>query len=130
MTTDEMNGLPPDHAGEAGREVERTGRLLRSATPEPAFRDGFADRTMARLAASRAAASVTVAPTPPSLLRAYAIQRNFRLLAAAATLAIVALGVHNTVVARSDDASVLDAAIGLEPVSAVSVLTYPSDLLP
>ena len=62
------------------------------------------------------------------MLRATAIQRNFRVLAAAAALAIVALGVHNTIVARADDASLMEAAIGLQPVSAESVLSYTSDV--
>ncbi len=104
------------------RDLLRAGRLLRSAMPEASFADGFADRTMARIAASRAA-------TPPTVLRAAAMQRSFRLLAAAAAIVIVALGVNNTLIARSDGTTLVEAAIGLQPVSAESVLSYTSESL-
>ncbi len=100
--------------------TRRAGNLLRSAMPPADFAAGFADRTMARLAAARVV-------TPPAVVRVKAMQRSFRVLAAAAALAIVALGVHNTVIARADDASILEAAIGLQPVSAESVLSSTSE---
>ena len=102
------------------RAIERTGSLLRTAMPAAAFDAGFTERTMARLAASRVA-------TPPSVLRFRAMQHSFRVLAAAAAIAIVALGVHNTVIARSANTSIVDAAIGLQPVSAESILSYTSE---
>ena len=102
------------------RVLERTGRLLRSAMPASNFSAGFADRTLATLSASRLA-------IPPAALRFSAMQRSFRLLAAAAAIVIVALGVHNTLVARVDDTTLVEAAIGLQPVSAASVLAYSSE---
>ena len=104
------------------RDLRRAGSLLRSAMPEASFADGFADRTMARLAASRAA-------VPPTVLRTAAMQRSFRMLAAAAAIVIVALGVNNTLIARSDGTTLVEAAIGLQPVSAESVLSYTSETL-
>lgn len=122
--TDDTHITPADD-----QDAAHAGRLLRGALGTPAFRDGFTERTMARIAAERAAASVTVAPVPPSVLRTSAMLHHFRLLAAAAAVAIAALGVHNTVVARADDASLVEAAIGLQPVSATAVLAYSSDAL-
>ncbi|MBC7841343.1 MAG: hypothetical protein H7099_03495 [Gemmatimonadaceae bacterium] len=110
----------PDRA--ADDDIVRAGGLLRNAMPVASFSDGFADRTMARLAAARVA-------IPPAVLRVAAMQRSFRLLAAAAAIAIVALGVHNTVIARGDNTSIMEAAIGLQPVSAESVLSYTSEAL-
>jgi hypothetical protein len=102
--------------------IERTGALLRSAMPPATFSAGFADRAMARVATARAA-------TPPAVLRATAMQRSFRLLAAAAAIVIVALGVHNTMIVRVADTSFVEAALGLQPVSAESVLSYTSEAL-
>lgn len=104
------------------RVIGHAGNLLRNAMPVASFDAGFTERTMARLAASRVA-------TPPAVLRFRAMQRSFRVLAAAAAIAIVALGVHNTVIARSANTSIVDAAIGLQPVSAESILTYTSEAL-
>ena len=104
------------------RTTTRAGQLLRNALPAATFSDGFADRTMARLAATRAT-------TSPAVLRFTAMQRSFRVLAAAAAIAIVALGVHNTWFARVADTSFVEAAIGLQPVSAASVLSYTSEAL-
>lgn len=117
----ERDDLQDDSLSDA-RARERTGRLLRSAMPAANFSAGFADRTLATLAAKR----VTI---PPAALRFSAMQRSFRFLAAAAAIAIVALGVHNTLVARVDDTSLVEAAIGLQPVSAASVLAYSSEAL-
>lgn len=103
-------------------QLDRAGALLRGALPPVAFAPGFADRTMARLAATRAV-------TPPAVQRVMAMQRNFRVLAAAAALAIVALGVHNTWVSRVDNTSFVEAAIGLQPVSAESILSVSTDAL-
>jgi hypothetical protein len=103
-------------------EIRRAGNLLRSAMPSESFADGFADRTMARLAATRAI-------TPSGVLRIAAMQRSFRVLAAAAAIAIVALGVHNTMIVRVDDTTFVEAAIGLEPVSAEAVLSYTTENL-
>ena len=114
---DEVTGDSPDETN-----IARARGLLRSAMPPASFSAGFADRTMARLAAARLV-------VPPALLRVTAMQRSFRLLAAAAAIAIVALGVHNTVIARSDNTSIMEAAIGLQPVSAESVLSYTSEAL-
>jgi hypothetical protein len=100
--------------------LDRTGALLRASLPPVAFAPGFADRAMARLAASRAT-------TPPAVLRVMAMQRSFRVLAAAAALAIVALGVNNLWVARVEHTTMVEAAVGLEPVSAESVLSYTAD---
>lgn len=110
----------PDDSVSDDRAIERTGRLLRSAMPAANFSAGFADRTLATLSATRVV-------IPPAALRFSAMQRSFRLLAAAAAIAIVALGVHNTLVARVDDTSLVEAAIGLQPVSAASVLAYSSE---
>ncbi len=126
--SDQDNGNHSDiHGGNHGDAdgidelaTRRAGNLLRSAMPPADFAAGFADRTMARLAAARVG-------TPPAVARVRAMQRSFRVLAAAAALAIVALGVHNTVIARADDASILEAAIGLQPVSAESVLSSTSE---
>jgi hypothetical protein len=104
------------------RVIATTGRMLRDAIPTSNFDAGFTGRAMARLAAARAA-------TPPELLRFSAMQRSFRVLAAAAAVAIVALGVNNTVIARNANTSIVDAAIGLQPVSAESVLSYTSESL-
>jgi len=112
----------PDNSASDGRATERARVLLRDAMPAAAFSSGFADRTMARLAASRIA-------TSPAVLRFSAMQHSFRLLAAAAAIAIVALGVHNTLVARVADTTLVEAAIGLQPVSAASVLSYTSEAL-
>ena len=104
------------------RAITRTGHLLREAMPRVSFSAGFPDRTMAKLAESRVSVS-------PAVLRFSAMQRSFRLLAAAAAVAIVALGVHNTWFARLEDTSFVEAAIGLQPVSAASVLSYTSEAL-
>lgn len=98
------------------RNVERLGALLRGTLTSASFADGFADRTMARLAASRAVAS-------PAVMRFAAMQRSFRFVAAAAAVLIVALGVNNMLLVRSADASVIEAAIGLQPVSVESLLS-------
>ena len=116
----DRDDVTDDSADEAN--IARAGGLLRSAMPPASFSAGFADRTMARLAAARLV-------VPPALLRVTAMQRSFRLLAAAAAIAIVALGVHNTVIARGDNTSIMEAAIGLQPVSAESVLSYTSEAL-
>jgi hypothetical protein len=100
--------------------LDRAGVRLRAALPAADFAPGFADRTMARLAAARAT-------VPPAMPRVVAIQRNFRMLAAAAAVAILALGLHNTYVARADNTSLMEAAIGLSPVSAESILSASSD---
>jgi hypothetical protein len=119
---DMTDGAPIDDAA-----VAKAGRLLRGAlNPEAQASDfaaGFADRTMARLAAARAAAPVT----PPAVQRVAAMQRSFRLLAAAAAIAIVALGVNNTLIARTDGTSLVEAAIGLEPVSMETVIAASSE---
>ncbi len=104
------------------RDLRRAGSLLRGAIPPASFADGFADRTMARIAATRAA-------VPQTVLRVAAMQRSFRLLAAAAAIVIVALGLNNTLIARTSGASLVEAAIGLQPVSAESVLSYTSETL-
>lgn len=126
MTGDDEMTNPPDPAPADELEIQRAGQLLRSAIPPASFgngfADGFADRTMARIAASRAV-------TPPAVLRLTALQRSFRVLAAAAAIAIVALGVNNTLISRTDDTSFVEAAIGLEPVSAESVLSYSNEAL-
>lgn len=101
-------------------QLDHAGRLLRGALPPVAFASGFADRTMARVAASRTAPQ-------PAATRVMAMQHNFRLLTAAAALAIVALGVHNTYVSRIDNTSFVEAAIGLQPVSAESILAASND---
>lgn len=110
-------------------DMAQAGRLLRSALAPtalaPDFAAGFADRTMARLAAARAATPVT----PPGVQRVAAMQRSFRLLAAAAAIAIVALGVNNTLIARADGTSLVEAAIGLEPVSMETVIASSSEEL-
>ena len=102
--------------------LRRAELLMRGTLPVLEFSAGFADRTMARLAAVRAA-------TSPAVLRLGAMQRSFRVLAAAAAIAIVALGVHNTLIARVANTSIVEAAIGLQPVSAESVLSYTSEAL-
>lgn len=114
---DVTDNTPPDEL-----EIRRTGELLRSAMPAASFADGFTERTMARLAAARAV-------TPPGVLRIAAMQRSFRVLAAAAAIAIVALGVHNTIIVRVDDTTLVEAAIGLQPVSAEAVLSYSTENL-
>jgi hypothetical protein len=111
-----------DDASVEQHVIRQAGELLRDAVPPADFAAGFADRTMARLAAARSV-------TPPSVLRVAAIQRSFRMLAAAAALAIVALGVHNTLIARVADTTFVEAAIGLQPVSAESILSYTSEAL-
>ena len=113
--------LPSDAASDE-RITERARLLLHDAMPAMTFSSGFADRTMARLAAARGATSSAV-------LRFSAMQHSFRLLAAAAAIAIVALGVHNTLVARVAETTLVEAAIGLQPVSAESVLSYTSEAL-
>jgi hypothetical protein len=117
MTGDDgmSDQLPDDE-----KTLRDAGMLLRGAMPPMGFSDGFAERTMARLARERAAA-------PPEVLRVSAMQKNFRFLAAAAAIAIVALGAHNTLIARTDDSSLLEAALGLQPVSAESILSSSSD---
>jgi hypothetical protein len=104
------------------QRMQRSGELLRGALSSPDFAAGFADRTMGRL---RAARNVT----SPSVLRFHAMERGFRVLAAAAALAIVALGLHNTLIARVANTSLVEAAIGLQPVIAESVLSYTSEAL-
>ncbi len=117
MTGDDgMSSQTPDDEA----ALRAAGDMLRRAIPPMAFGEGFADRTMARLARERAAA-------PPELLRLGAMQKNFRLVAAAAAIAIVALGAHNTLLARTDDSSLFEAALGLQPVSAESILSPSSD---
>lgn len=120
--SDDMTDEPPNEPITDDAAIQRAGALLRAAMAPAAFSDGFADRTMARLAAARAV-------TAPGVLRVAAMQRSFGMLAAAAAIAIVALGLHNTVIARSDDTSFVEAAIGLQPVSAESVLSYTSEAL-
>ena len=117
----DRSDLPSDAASD-DRSIERARLLLGDAMPAVPFSSGFGDRTMARLAASRLAVS-------PAVLRFSAMQHSFRLLAAAAAIAIVALGVHNTLVARVADTTLVEAAIGLQPVSAESVLSYTSEAL-
>ncbi len=102
--------------------LRRTAHLLRDAMPAADFSAGFADRAMARIAATRMAA-------PPVTLRFTAMQRSFRVLAAAAAITIVVLGVHNTYIARADNTTLIDAALGLQPVSATSILSYTSEVL-
>ena len=118
----DRSDLPHDAASDDERTTERARLLLRNAMPAVTFSSGFADRTMARLAASRIATSSAV-------LRFSAMQHSFRLLAAAAAIAIVALGVHNIMVVRVADTTLVEAAIGLQPVSAESVLSYTSEAL-
>lgn len=113
---EQMSGNAPDDE----QITRQAGAVLRSAMPPAAFSAGFADRTMARIARER----VTVAP---EVLRFAAMQRSFRVLAAAAAVAIVALGAHNTLIARAEHASIIEAALGLEPVSAESLLASTSD---
>ena len=122
----ERSDLPHDSASDE-RTTERARLLLRDAMPAVTFSSGFADRTMARLAASRIAASRIAAS--PAVQRFSAMQHSFRLLAAAAAIAIVALGVHNTLIARVADTTLVEAAIGLQPVSAESVLSSTSEAL-
>ena len=102
------------------QEIREAGAMLRAALPSASFGPGFADRTMARITAQK----VTIAP---DVLRFAAMQRTFRVLAAAAAIVIVALGAHNTVIARSEGASLLDAALGLQPVSAETLLSSAAD---
>ena len=102
--------------------LRRTAHLLREAMPATDFSVGFADRAMARIAATRAA-------VPVAVLRFSAMQRSFRVLAAAAAVAIVALGVHNTYIARAENTTLVEAALGLQPVSATSILSYTSEVL-
>ncbi len=111
-----------DDASADDLSLRRTGTLLRGAMPAVDFSAGFADRTMARLAATRAA-------VPPAVLRFSAMQRSFRVLAAAAALTIVALGVHNTFIVRAENTTLVEAALGLQPVSAASILSYTSEVL-
>jgi hypothetical protein len=112
----DMTDEPRDDQSDTEADIRRAGNLLRSAMPPASFAEGFADRTMARLAATRIA-------TSPAVLRVAAMQRSFRLLAAAAAVAIIALGVHNTLIVREADATFVEAAIGLQPVSAESVFS-------
>lgn len=116
----DMTDEPRDDQPVTDADLRRAGELLRSALPPAAmangFGEGFADRTMARIAAARAV-------TPPAVLRVAAMQRSFRLLAAAAAVAIIALGVHNTLIVREADATFVEAAIGLQPVSVESVFS-------
>ena len=111
-----------DETAVSERAIVRTGQLLRGAMPAPSFSAGFADRAVARVATSRVM-------VPPTVQRAAAMQRSFRVLAAAAAIAIVALGLHNTLLVRADDTSFVEAAIGLQPVSAASVLSYTDEAL-
>ena len=116
----ETNGTPADDA-----ELRRAGAFLRSAMPAPAFAEGFSDRTMARLNAARQAAP------SPATLRTQALTRRFPLFAAAAALLIVSLGLYNTTgTTLSADATFVEAALGLEPVTAESVIATTSDLTP
>lgn len=103
-------------------QLDRAGALLRGALPPVTFAPGFADRTMARRAAARAVA-------PPAVQRVMAMQRSFRVLAGAAALAIVALGVNNVWVARAEHTTFVEAAVGLEPVSAESILSASIEVL-
>jgi hypothetical protein len=103
-------------------QLDRAGVLLRGALPPARFAPGFADRTIARLTAARAA-------TPPAVQRVIAMQRSFRVLAAAAALAIVALGVNNVWVSRAENTTFVEAAVGLEPVSAESILSASTEAL-
>jgi hypothetical protein len=119
-----MTGTEDDSANDtpvSEADLVRAGALLRSAMPSETFASGFADRTMARLDRSRGAASV-------GSLRIGAMQRSFRMLSAAAAVIIVALGVHNTVISPGANATLVESAIGLEPVSAESVLSYTSEV--
>lgn len=115
MSGDDMSAAPVDDS-----ELRRAGALLRGALPASEFTDGFADRTMARVISARNA-------TQPAVLRYSALQHNFRTLAAAAAVAIFALGVHNTLIVRVSDTSLVEAAIGLQPVSAESILSSASE---
>lgn len=116
--------MQDEHQHEADEEIEiaRAGGILRAAMPPMAFRDGFSERTMARLAASRLQES-------PDVLPLNAMRRGFRILAAAAGLAIIALSAHNTVITRVADTSFVEAALGLQPVSAESILSYSTEAL-
>jgi hypothetical protein len=116
--TDEMRMPPQDPDDE--RLIHDTGAMLRGAMPPATFGAGFADRTMARLARDRVA-------VPPEVLRFTAMQRNFRALAAAAAVTIIALGAHNTLLVRAEHTTLVEAALGLEPVSAESLLSLASD---
>jgi len=111
-----------DDESDGASEIARAGSMLRGAMPPIAFRDGFGDRTMARIAASRMQES-------PDVLPFNAMQRGFRVLAAAAAVMIIALGAHNTVITRIADTSFVEAAIGLQPVSAESILSYTSEAM-
>lgn len=115
-TDDIIDGTPVVEA-----DLQRAGALLRRAMPPASFSSGFTDRTMARIAHTRIA-------TPPAVLRVAAMQRSFRMLAAAAAIAIVALGVHNTLISPTENGTLVESAIGLEPVSAESVLSYTSEV--
>lgn len=111
----------PDESPADDPALRRAAHLLRDAMPASDFSAGFADRAMARLAATRAAPS-------PAVLRFSAMQRSFRVLAAAAAVAIVALGMHNTYIARGENTTIVEAALGLQPVSATSILSYTSEV--
>lgn len=115
MSDPQRDDTPVDEA-----VIRDAGAFLRQAMPPLSFDAGFTDRTMARLAASRVTAT-------PALQRFSAMQRSFRLLAAAAAIAIVALGAHNTLIARVANTSIVEAALGLEPVSAESLLSATLD---
>lgn len=117
MSEEPMN----ESASDDEQAIEQTGAYLRSTMPPRAFSAGFADRAMARVAAERVA-------IPPDVLRFAAMQRSFRTLVAAAAVAIIALGAHNTVIVRADDSSLVEAALGLQPVSAESLLASSSDI--
>jgi hypothetical protein len=117
MSNEEQMGEPTPLNEE---ELRDASAMLRAAMPPVSFKPGFADRTMARIAAERAVVA-------PEMQRFAAMQRTFRVLAAAAAIAIVALGAHNTVIARADDTSLFEAALGLQPVSAETLLSSAAD---
>ena len=102
------------------RSIEQTGAALRRAMPAVMFGAGFTDRAMARLVAER----ITVSP---DVLRFTAMQRSFHRLAAAAAIVIIALGAHNTMLVRAEHTSLVEAALGLEPVSAESAFASTAD---
>ena len=111
------------------------GGLLRGALPAVDFRRGFADRAMARIASNTTASPLRsemrsrAVQISPSMAQATALQHSFIYLAIAATVAIVALGTHNVVIARTEHTSLVEAAIGLQPVSTELFLSYSSDAL-
>jgi len=117
-----MQDQPHDES-DGANEIAQAGRMLRATMPPMAFPHGFSDRTMARIAAARVQES-------PAGLPVDAMQRGFRVLAAAAALTIITLGAHNMVITRLADTSFMEAAIGLQPVSAESILSYTAEALP